>query len=99
MSKNFNFLLFGRFPTERAYGVHIIANARSFARYGSVNIYYPSTSNSKTIKQHPKEYFSNTEDINFIKVDIFDITGNRFYKSSPKILKQFLWLFFYIFVG
>ena len=94
MSKNFNFLLFGRFPTERAYGVHIIANARSFARYGSVNIYYPSTSNSKTIQKHPKEYFSNTEDINFIKIDIFDITANKFYELSPKILKQFLWLLF-----
>ena len=51
MNNNINFLVFGRFPTERAYGVHVIANANSFRKYGNINIFYPKTTNSKTINK------------------------------------------------
>ena len=34
MDKNINFLIFGRFPTERAYGVHVVSNAKSYQNFG-----------------------------------------------------------------
>ena len=43
MDKNINFLVFGRFPTERAYGVHVVSNAKSYQNFGKVKIIYPST--------------------------------------------------------
>ena len=94
MNKNINFLVFGRFPTERAYGVHVVSNAKSFQKYGNVKIVYPSTNNSKTINTDPKEYFSKSEGIIFEQVDFYDITKNILFKISPNFLKQFLWLLF-----
>jgi len=94
MNKNINFLVFGRFPTERAYGVHVVSNAKSFQKYGNVKIIYPSTNNSKTINIDPKEYFSNSEGIIFEQIDFYDITKNILFKLSPNFLKQFLWLLF-----
>ena len=94
MNKNINFLVFGRFPTERAYGVHVVSNAKSFQKYGNVKIVYPSTNNSKTISTDPKEYFSKSEGIIFEQVDFYDITKNILFKISPNFLKQFLWLLF-----
>ena len=38
MDKNINFLVFGRFPTERAYGVHVVSNAKSYQNFGKVKI-------------------------------------------------------------
>ena len=94
MNKNINFLVFGRFPTERAYGVHVVSNAKSFQKYGNVKIVYPSTNNSKTISTDPKEYFSKSEGIIFEQIDFYDITKNILFKISPNFLKQFLWLLF-----
>lgn len=99
MSKNFNFLVFGRFPTERAYGVHLIANAKSFVEFGNVNIFYPTTSSPKTIKEDPNEYYSDTDGINFRKIDFYDVTANFIYKYLPSLVQQFLWLLFTYFFG
>ena len=55
-SKSINLILFGRFPTERAYGVHAIAIADGYSRLGyKATIFYPSTDNKKTIYENPKE--------------------------------------------
>jgi len=98
MNKNINFLVFGRFPTERAYGVHVVSNAKSYQNFGKVKIIYPSTTNSKTIDSNPEEYFSRSDGIVFEKIDFYDITDNLLFKLSPSFLKQFLWLLFtYIF--
>ena len=94
MDKNINFLVFGRFPTERAYGVHVVSNAKSYQNFGKVKIIYPSTTNSKTIDSTPEEYFSRSDGIVFEKIDFYDITDNLLFKLSPSFLKQFLWLLF-----
>ena len=99
MNKNFNFLVFGRFPTERAYGVHLISNAKSFQKYGNVNIFYPTTTNSKTIKKKPEKYYSDPDNINFNEVEFYDITDTFIYNYLPSILQQFLWLLFTYFFG
>ena len=63
-------ITFARFPSEMAYGVHLIQIANSFHEnnYG-VNIYYPRTYNSKTIYTNPKDYYGVTNDIKFIEVN------------------------------
>jgi len=94
MDKNINFLIFGRFPTERAYGVHVVSSAKSFQKYGKVKVIYPSTNNPKTIDIRPEKYFSNSDGIIFEKINFYDITNNIFFKFSPNFIKQFLWLFF-----
>jgi len=94
MNNNINFLVFGRFPTERAYGVHVIANANSFRKYGNINIFYPKTTNSKTINKDPKDYYSETDGINFKKINFYDITDNFIYPYLPSLIQQFLWLLF-----
>ena len=76
MDKNINFLVFGRFPTERAYGVHVVSNAKSYQNFGKVKIIYPSTTNSKTIDSTPEEYFSRSDGIVFEKIDFYDINQN-----------------------
>ena len=90
MDKNINFLVFGRFPTERAYGVHVVSNAKSYQNFGKVKIIYPSTTNSKTIDSTPEEYFSRSDGIVFEKIDFYDITDILLFKLSPSFLKQFL---------
>ena len=90
-SKSIDIILFGRFPTERAYGVHAIAVAGGYLRLGyKVTIFYPSTNNEKTIHEDPKEYYDN-QDICFQKINHYDITKYYWYKILPKTIQGFLW--------
>jgi glycosyltransferase involved in cell wall biosynthesis len=87
-----HFLVFGRFPTEKAYGGHLISNAKSFVENGyKVNVYYPSTNNSKTIDLDPNEYYSISDNINFTEIRHRDITGTAVYNYLPKIIQSLLW--------
>jgi len=90
-SKSINLILFGRFPTERAYGVHAVAVADGYRRLGyKTTIFYPSTSNEKTIYEDPKEYYGN-ENVNYQKIEHLDITKYFWYKILPKTIQGFLW--------
>ncbi len=90
-SKSINLILFGRFPTERAYGVHAVAVADSYRRLGyKTTIFYPSTSNEKTIYEDPKEYYGN-KNVNYQKIEHLDITKYFWYKILPKTIQGFLW--------
>ena len=79
-------ITFARFPSEMAYGVHLVQIANSFREnnYG-VNIYYPRTYNSKTIYTNPKDYYRVTNDIEFIEVNNIDITSFRIYDLMPNL--------------
>ena len=85
-------ITFARFPSEMAYGVHLIQIANSFHEnnYG-VNIYYPRTYNSKTIYTNPKDYYGVTNDIKFIEVNNIDITSFRIYDLMPNLIKKILY--------
>lgn len=90
-SKSINLILFGRFPTERAYGVHAVAVADGYRRLGyKTTIFYPSTSNEKTIYEDPKEYYGN-ENVNYQKIEHLDITKYFWYKILPKTIQGLLW--------
>ena len=85
-------ITFARFPSEMAYGVHLVQIANSFREnnYG-VNIYYPRTYNSKTIYTNPKDYYGVTNDIKFIEVNNIDITSFRIYDLMPNLIKKTLY--------
>ena len=85
-------ITFARFPSEMAYGVHLVQIANSFREnnYG-VNIYYPRTYNSKTIYTNPKDYYGVTNDIEFIEVNNIDITSFRIYDLMPNLIKKTLY--------
>ena len=90
-SKSINLILFGRFPTERAYGVHATAVARGYSRLGyEATIFYPSTDNEKTIYEDPKSYYD-SQDTYFKKIDHHDITKYSWYKVLPKFIQGLLW--------
>tara|TARA_Y100000768_G_scaffold227239_1_gene171546 strand:- start:1379 stop:2524 length:1146 start_codon:yes stop_codon:yes gene_type:complete len=88
---NIALIVYGRFPTEKAYGSHIIDVANGFLKNGlKVDVIYSKTFNSKTIYQDPVNYYKNS-DINFHEFDNFDFTSLKFYKILPKILQKLIW--------
>ena len=65
--KNIGIIVYGRFPTEKAYGSHIIDIADGFLENNcNVNVFYSKTSNKKTLDVSPQEYYENKQ-VNFIE--------------------------------
>ena len=58
MNKKIAIITYARFPSEMAYGNHLIQIANSFIDNGfNVSIYYPKTYNTKTIDERPEKYY------------------------------------------
>ena len=89
--KDIAIALYARFPTEMAYGNHVIQIAKAFSGNNcNVNIYYPKTYNSKTLKETPEEYYGQIRNVNFVMIDNRDITSYKIYNLLPSILKKLL---------
>ena len=85
-------VLYARFPSEMAYGNHIIQIANGFINNGyEVDIYYPFTDNKKTINELPTTYYNTGENIDFFQISNFDITKLKVYEILPSIIKQLLY--------
>ena len=94
MSKNLSVIVYGRMPTEKAYGIHAINQAKSFKKQGyQVSFYYPSTNNKKTIKESVSSYYGEDFEFEFKEINNFDLTGLKIFDFLPSWLKKFLWLF------
>ena len=90
MNKKVAAITFARFPSEMAYGIHLVQIAKSFVENNcDVNIYYPKTYNLKTISQQPSDYYKINSDINFKEIGNLDITSYKIYSIAPKILQKF----------
>ena len=90
-NNSINLLVFGRFPTERAYGVHVVSVAKAYLNIGyKPTIFFPSTNNEKTLPFSPQEYYQN-QDVNFQEVTHLDVTKYFFYKILPKTIQGFIW--------
>ena len=51
-------IVYGRFPTERAYGAHVFEVAKSFSELNiETTILYSKTDNSLTVNQDPKSFY------------------------------------------
>ena len=94
MSKNLSVIVYGRMPTEKAYGIHAINQAKSFKKQGyQVSFYYPSTNNKKPIKESVSSYYGEDFEFEFKEINNFDLTGLKIFDFLPSWLKKFLWLF------
>ena len=83
-------ITFARFPSEMAYGIHLVQIAKSFVENNcDVNVYYPKTYNLKTINELPGDYYKVNSDINFKEIENVDITSYKIYRIAPKILQKF----------
>ena len=90
MSKKVALITFARFPSEMAYGIHLVQIAKSFVENNcDVNVYYPKTYNLKTINELPSDYYKVNSDINFKEIKNIDITSYKIYRIAPKILQKF----------
>ena len=89
--KDIAIALYARFPTEMAYGNHVIQIAKAFSKNNcTVNIYYPKTYNSKTLKETPEEYYGQIRNVNYVMIDNRDITSYKIYNLLPSIFKKLL---------
>ena len=89
--KDIAIALYARFPTEMAYGNHIIQIAKAFSKNNcNVNIYYPKTYNSKTLNETPEEYYGQIRNVNYVMIDNRDITSYKIYNLLPSIFKKLL---------
>lgn len=94
IKKEVALVLFARFPSEMAYGTHIVQVARGFEKNGyKVNVYYPKTYNKKTLIDSPEKFYRSSS-INFIEVENIDITSYRIYNFLPRLLQMTLYTFF-----
>ena len=81
--------LYARFPSEMAYGNHVIQIAKAFTKNNcEVNIYYPETYNSKTLDISPEVFYGVLENVNYIMVKNRDITSYKIYDLLPKVLRK-----------
>ena len=89
--KNIGIIVYGRFPTEKAYGSHVIDTAVGFIENQcNVSVFYSKTSNIKTLDTSPEEYYENSK-INFIEVKNYDFTKLFFYDLLPNIIQKIFW--------
>ena len=89
MNKKVALITFARFPSEMAYGIHLVQIAKSFVENNcDVNVYYPKTYNLKTINELPSDYYKVNSDINFKEIKNIDITSYKIYRIAPKILQK-----------
>ena len=94
MNKKIAIITYARFPSEMAYGNHLIQIANSFVENGfNVSIYYPKTYNTKTIYKKPEKYYEVKKGIEFKEINNFDITSYSIYNFLPSILKKIIYSF------
>ena len=92
MNKKIAIIAYARFPSEMAYGNHLIQIANSFIDSGfNVSIYYPKTYNTKTINERPEKYYGVKRGIAFKEINNFDITSYSIYNFLPSFLKKIIY--------
>ena len=92
MNKKIAIITYARFPSEMAYGNHLIQIANSFIDNGfNVSIYYPKTYNTKTIDERPEKYYGVKREIAFKEINNFDITSYSIYNFLPSFLKKIIY--------
>ena len=90
--KNIGILVYGRFPTEKAYGTHIVEVAKAFlSNHKKVTIFYSKTSNKYTISEDPQTFYDIPQNIEVKALDNFDYTNFRLFSLLPSILKKLMW--------
>ena len=90
--KHIGLLVYGRFPTEKAYGGHVFEVAKSFSELDiKTTIFYSKTNNKKTIYEDPNIFYGINSNINFVEINNFDFTKFKYYEFLPEFLKKIFW--------
>ena len=93
-------IVFGRFPTERAYGAHVFEVAKSFSDLGlETSILYSKTENKLTIDQDPEFFYGIDSNIQFKELDNIDLTKYRVYEILPSFFSKNYLEFFSLLLG
>ena len=89
---NVAIILYARFPSEMAYGNHVIQIANSFLQNNcSVSIYYPKTYNQKSIQESPENFYKTDRNIQFNCVKNFDVTSYKVYEIMPLLFQKLVY--------
>ncbi len=87
-------IVYGRFPTERAYGAHVFEVAKSFSELNiETTILYSKTDNSLTVNQDPKSFYGIDTNVQFQELNNTDLTKYKIYEILPSLFKKILWSF------
>lgn len=90
--KNVGILVYGRFPTEKAYGTHIVEVAKAFlSNQKKVTIFYSKTSNKYTIEENPQTFYDIPLNIEIKALENFDYTNLRIFNLLPSLVKKLIW--------
>ena len=74
-------IVYGRFPTERAYGAHVFEVAKSFSDLKlETSILYSKTENKLTIDQDPRAFYGIDSNIQFKQLENIDLTKYKIYE-------------------
>ena len=87
-------IVYGRFPTERAYGAHVFEVAKSFSDLKlETSILYSKTENKLTIDQDPQAFYGIDSNIQFKQLENIDLTKYKFYEILPSFIQKIIWSF------
>ena len=87
-------IVYGRFPTERAYGAHVFEVAKSFSDLKlETSILYSKTANKLTIDQDPQSFYGIDSKIQFKELENIDLTKYKIYEILPSFIQKIIWSF------
>ena len=87
-------IVYGRFPTERAYGAHVFEVAKSFSDLKlETSILYSKTENKLTIDQNPQAFYGIDSNIQFKQLENIDLTKYKFYEILQSFIQKIIWSF------
>ena len=94
MIKKVGILVYGRFPTEKAYGTHIVEVAKAFSNNKkSVTIFYSKTNNDFSIDESPESFYDIPPNIELKELNNYDFTKLKIFNLLPGFFKKFIWNF------
>ena len=87
-------IVYGRFPTERAYGAHVFEVAKSFSDLKlETSILYSKTENKLTIDEDPRAFYGIDSNIQFKQLENIDLTKYKIYEILPSFIQKIIWSF------
>ena len=87
-------IVYGRFPTERAYGAHVFEVAKSFSDLKlETSILYSKTENKLTINEDPQAFYGIDSNIQFKQLENIDLTKYKIYEILPSFIQKIIWSF------
>ena len=89
MIKKVGILVYGRFPTEKAYGTHIVEVAKAFSNNKkSVTIFYSKIFNDFSIDESPESFYDIPPNIELKELNNYDFTKLKIFNLLQDFSKN-----------